>query len=83
MREGELLSNKIRFDKEDLSLQDLPVENCTECDVSPATCYIQIDIRGAGFTSQLGDGRYCFKCGAEELERIQATMPSNQDETVY
>ena len=72
--------SEIRLNKEDVSLQDIPVENCTDCDEQSATCYIQIELRGAGITTCLGDGRYCEACGIDILGRIIETLPEWIDE---
>lgn len=77
------MSNRIRFDKSDISLEEVPVEYCSECGTAPATHYIMIVLRGVGEESSLGNSVYCLPCGTETVTRIQDSMPEplNEDGT--
>lgn len=77
------MTNKIRFDRDDVSLELLPTENCCDCDEAPATHYIKIVFRSAGEESSLGNGKYCLECGTEVVRRIHESVPGplNEDGT--
>jgi hypothetical protein len=70
----------IRLDKRDVILQPLPIENCGECDVRPATCYIEIDLRAVGAAFSLSEARYCDSCGEEALVAIHDSLPESLNE---
>lgn len=75
--------NKIRFDRTDLTLEEIPTENCSNCDSAPATHYLLIDLRAIGWAAAIGEftrAGYCEACGQAELEAIQATMPERLNE---
>lgn len=65
----------------DIKAKPLLVEECDDCMGTPATHYIEIDLRGTGRTR--GFGHYCKQCVTREVRRIQATLPRNtKDGTV-
>lgn len=71
----------VRFDRDDVTLEEIPVELCSNCEEGPATHYLQIDLRAVGWTTTIGDRTgYCGECGKEELEAIRATMPERPNE---
>lgn len=73
--------SKIRFDRDDVTLEPIPAEECSNCAGKPATHYLQIDLRGVGWTTTIGDrSGFCEECGKEELEYIRATMPERLNE---
>lgn len=74
---------KIRLDRDDLTLEEIPTEECSNCCAAPATHYLQIDLRAIGWTAAIGEftrAGYCEACGNQELEAIRATMPERLNE---
>lgn len=75
------LTGKVRFDRDDVTLETIPVEKCSDCDELPATHYLQIDLRALGWTTSIGDrSGYCLECGTQALEDLRATMPERLNE---
>lgn len=73
--------HKIRFDREDVTLEPIPIEDCSECVERPATHYLQVELRGIGWTTSIGErSGYCLECGAETLADLRATMPERLNE---
>lgn len=65
---------EIRLEKGDVTVQELPEEDCEECAGIEQTHAVVIDFRSAGLEHVVG--RYCRGCAERVAARIRDGLPS-------
>lgn len=62
-----------RLNQDDVTVQEIPDDECDECTVGPTTHAVTIDFRSAGMVHTVGF--YCHRCADEIAARIRAGLP--------
>lgn len=75
------MATDIVFGKEDVTVQEMEIGDCSECGMPIKTgYYIQLDMRGAGQSVQFGQELYCSPACAEAIaDQIRATLPDCEE----